>query len=281
MHRFILLLISAHDKQAGRLAGRAELIDDDGAGLHKNGSCTHTCFPCPMCTWCQQPAFVRVHHANPVSLINARPRNERLIFFFMCAAQHSTPYAHHRPSSPARVQDHGPERLSMVQCRGRDRHVAHPKKNSTSGYAVPSTTITILPVRDAQLGTHAKYPQGCPKLVYGKGWALPLRRAVRIRTRALQAQIIWIRLWARMSFRFWKEWGPTDHRSGPGVGQPKLQAPAGQGGIVPAHGELSRDSPPRRDGLFLSERRRRKSLPVIQSPPAASQGGRDRHAGSL
>lgn len=170
--------------------------------------------------------------------------------------------------------------MFVSQCRGRELHAP--------AMLCRPTTITILPVRVVQLGTHAQYPQGCPELVYGKGWASPrVRRVVRIRTRALQAQIIWIRLWARMSFRFWKEWGPTDHRSGPGVGQQKLQAPAGQGGIVPAHGELSRDSPPRRDGLFFlrggEKREKSAGHPVAPSSqqPAASQGGRDRHAGSL
>lgn len=100
---------------------------------------------------------------------------------------------------------------------------------------------------------------------------------MRIHTRALQAQIIWIRLWARMSFRFWKEWGPTDHRSGPGVGQ-QLRAPAGQGGIVPAHGELSRDLSPRPDGLLRQRGGGAKKKKVCRS---SSQGGWGRHAGSL
>lgn len=72
---------------------------------------THTYFQCPMCTWWQHPVFGFVH-ANPVSLINARPRNERLIFFVCCTAQRSVCTSSALLSSP-RVQDHGPERLSM------------------------------------------------------------------------------------------------------------------------------------------------------------------------
>lgn len=211
-------------------------------------------------------------HANPVSLINARPRNERLIFFFVYAAQHSTPYAHHRPSSIARVQDHGPERPSMVQCRGRDRHIPHPKRTPRPAMLCrPRQLQFYLSVMRSWADMHSTR-KAVRNWFTARGGPFPLRRAVRIRTRALQAQIIWIRLWARMSFRFWKEWGPTDHRSGPGVGQPKLQAPAGQGGIVPAHGELSRDSPPRRDGLFLRRGAREKSAGHPVAP--SSQSGR-------
>lgn len=47
MHRFILLLISAHDKQAGRPAGRRT----DGAGLHKSALSWYPhLFSMPMCT---------------------------------------------------------------------------------------------------------------------------------------------------------------------------------------------------------------------------------------
>lgn len=77
------------------------------------------------------------------------------------------------------------------------------------------------------------YPQGCPKLVYGKGWA-SYKEAVRIRTRALQAQIIWIRLW--------QECHSASGRSGDqqitDLGQgwaSNCKAPAGLGGIVPDH----------------------------------------------
>lgn len=89
---------------------------------------------------------------------------------------HSTALRMHIIGPPLQPESPGPrarETVHVHQCRGRDHHIPYPKENSTPGYAVPSTTITILPVRDVQLGTHAQYPQGCPKLVYGKGWACP------------------------------------------------------------------------------------------------------------
>lgn len=194
----------------------------------------------------------------------------------------SAPYAHHRPSSPAREsRTTGPRDspCSSVNAAGVIIMMSRTSQKSSTPRlccAVQRQLQFYLSVLCSWARMHSTR-KAVRNWFTARGGPLPLRRAVRIRTRALQAQIIWIRLWARMSFRFWKEWGPTDHRSGPGVGQPKLQAPAGQGGIVPAHGELSRDSPPRRDGLFLPEGRGEegKSLPVILSPPAASsQSGR-------
>lgn len=145
-----MLLISAHDKQAGRQDGRRT----DGALVCTKRRRTHICFPRPLCT-CTRCACM--YMAAPVSLINARPRNERLNLV-CCTALHSTAkqstaHAHHRSSSPTRAQIHGSKDLSFLfnQSCGRD-HGSYPTQD---GYPVLSTTI-MLDTLDSWAGMHAR-----------------------------------------------------------------------------------------------------------------------------
>lgn len=110
---------------------------------------THTSFRKPMCTCALHSVFGHVH-ANPVSLINAHARNERLIFV-RCTAQRSVCTSSALISNPSP----GPRVPRTVHTDAAGAIVARTQNQPTPGYSVPSTAI----VRDLQLGTHA---QSCP-----------------------------------------------------------------------------------------------------------------------
>lgn len=143
----------------GRQAGRPT----DGAGLHKSALYVPT--PAFHAHVYLHPGLVPMHlHANPVSLflINAHPRNERLIFEW-CTTQHSVCTSSALVSNPSP----GPRARGTVHINAAGITMARTQTYTRLCCAVDDscdswgTTCTVC----------TGYPQGCPKLVYGKGWA--------------------------------------------------------------------------------------------------------------
>lgn len=84
-----------------------------GPGLHKNALVPTPIFHAHEYLTCTRYSFNV--HASPASLINAHPRNERIIFV-CCTAQRFVCTSSAIHSSP-RAQDHGAEGLPIFMLR--------------------------------------------------------------------------------------------------------------------------------------------------------------------